>query len=63
HKVGFVTSGGYGHRTRQSLAMAYVESDRIDATATYEVPLVGRRHNATVLTEPAYDPSGARMRS
>ena len=26
--VGFVTSGGYGHRVQQSLAMAYVRSDQ-----------------------------------
>jgi dimethylglycine dehydrogenase len=62
-KVGFVTSGGYGHRTRQSLAMAYIETRHIDTDATYEVPLIGRRHHATLLTGPAFDPGGARMRS
>ncbi|MEE9415259.1 MAG: FAD-dependent oxidoreductase [Acidimicrobiales bacterium] len=61
-KVGFVTSGGYGHRTQQSLAMAYLDPGEIDAAANYEVPLVGERHTATLLTEAAFDPSGSRMR-
>ena len=60
--VGFVTSGGYGHRVSKSLALAYIRTDAFDANAAYEVPLVGERHAARVLTEVPYDASGARMR-
>jgi dimethylglycine dehydrogenase len=61
--VGYVTSGGFGHRTGRSLALAYLERDQIEAGASYEVPLIGVRHAATLLTEVPFDPSGARMRS
>jgi len=62
-KVGFVTSGGYGHRTHQSLALAYIDHEHIDVAAEYEVPIVGTRRPATLLAGPAFDPDGARMRS
>ncbi len=60
--VGFVTSGGYGHRTGQSLALAYVNADSIDPEAPYEVPLIGERHSARLLSEIPFDPTGSRMR-
>ncbi len=61
-KTGYVTSGGYGYRTEKSLAMAYLESAQVDAEANYEVLILGDRYPARLLTEAAYDPSGARMR-
>lgn len=61
--VGFVTSGGYGHRTGQSLAMGYIKTEAIQSGANYQVPLVGDRHDAVLLDEMAFDPSGSRMRA
>ncbi|MBI4883406.1 MAG: GcvT family protein [Actinobacteria bacterium] len=61
--VGYVTSGGFGHRTQKSLALAYINADDISPTANYEVPLIGVRHPATLLVETPFDPSGSRMRS
>ena len=43
--------------------MAYIDREHIDAEAAYEVPIVGIRRPATLLTEPAFDPDGGRMRS
>ncbi|MDW3177061.1 MAG: FAD-dependent oxidoreductase [Acidimicrobiia bacterium] len=60
---GFVTSGGYGHRTGQSLALAYINVEDMSAETPFEIPLVGERHAAHLLQEPAFDPSGSRMRS
>jgi dimethylglycine dehydrogenase len=60
--VGFVTSGGYGHRTGQSLALAYVNTDAIDPEAQYQIPLIGERHDARLLSEIPFDASGSRMR-
>ena len=60
--AGFITSGGYGHTVRKSLAMGYLRSELIAAGDPLEVSLLGERHPARILTEPSYDPSGARMR-
>eukprot|EP00966_Prymnesium_polylepis_P011367 261869-Prymnesium_polylepis.1 len=59
--VGFTTSGGFGHTVGKSLAMAYVDSDALDAGKQLSVHLLGERVPATFLGEPAYDPTGERM--
>ncbi|MFM8774437.1 MAG: glycine cleavage T C-terminal barrel domain-containing protein, partial [Actinomycetota bacterium] len=57
--VGVTTSGAYGHHVQSSLALALVDAD---VSGAVEVSVIGERRPATVLTEPAYDPSGSRMR-
>ncbi|MCP3939703.1 MAG: FAD-dependent oxidoreductase [Actinomycetia bacterium] len=59
--VGYVTSGGYGHRMGLSVAMAYLNVEAIDPAAVYEVPVVGERRAARLQPEP-FDPTGSRMR-
>ena len=61
--VGWVTSGGYGHTARQSLAMGYVERAVADETGGFAVELIGEKRAAARLTAPAVDPQGARMRA
>jgi dimethylglycine dehydrogenase len=58
--VGFVTSSFYGHYVKQSLALAYVDNDAINSELTVDV--IGEARKAVILTEPAYDPIGSRMR-
>ncbi|WP_293572700.1 FAD-dependent oxidoreductase [Phaeobacter sp.] len=60
--VGYVSSGGYGHRTGQSMAMGYVDSTVAAAGTTLQVEILGEFYAATVLSGPAYDPNGDRMR-
>jgi dimethylglycine dehydrogenase len=60
-RVGFTTSGGYGHHTGKSLAMALVDRHISDDTQL-SVHVVGKLQDAQILTEPAWDPSGQRMR-
>jgi dimethylglycine dehydrogenase len=60
--VGWVTSGGYGHTVGKSLAMGYVNNDVADHTSDFAVELMGEVRGAVRLSEPAFDPSGARMR-
>jgi dimethylglycine dehydrogenase len=62
-RIGFVTSGAYGHHVRQSLALAYVDRAEADACAAVEVPIVGERRPGRILAEPPYDPQGLRLRS
>ena len=61
--VGWVTSGGYGHTVRKSLALGYVNNAVADATLGFAVELMGEIRGATRLPDPAFDPSGARMRA
>lgn len=61
-RVGFVTSGGYGHSVRMSLALAYVERSVLEAGAPLSVHVVGEDRPARVLPEPPYDPRGHRLR-
>lgn len=62
--AGYVTSGGYGHHVDASLALAYVDVDRLDAERpNLRVSVVGDRRPARVLPEPPYDPEGKRLRA
>lgn len=62
-RVGFVTSGGYGHRLAMSLALAYVERPVAEVGTPLEVHVVGVRRSASVIPDSPYDPAGARMRA
>lgn len=61
-RVGYTTSGGYGHAVGESLALGYVDSDVADAGRSLEVHILGERVSATVLGGAPYDPKGERMR-
>ncbi len=61
--VGFVTSGGYGHSTRRSLALARVEPSAIAVGAALTMHVVGVERPARVIGPSPHDPSGARMRA
>lgn len=61
--VGVTSSGGYAHHLRKSLAIAYIETAlAVDGTRV-EIDLLGRRHDARVVTSPLYDPDNARLKS
>jgi dimethylglycine dehydrogenase len=62
-RVGYVTSGCYGHHVKKSLALGYVRSDLAHSRTELRVTIVGQPRSARILTDPPYDPSGARMRS
>jgi dimethylglycine dehydrogenase len=61
--VGFVTSGAYGHHVGQSLALAYVDAALAGSDARLTVDVIGENRSAIMLAEPAYDPTGSRLRS
>ncbi|MBK7621771.1 MAG: GcvT family protein [Kineosporiaceae bacterium] len=61
-RVGFVTSGGYGHAVRASLALAYLDRTHAAVGTELEVTVVGRRRPATVIADSPYDPQGQRPR-
>jgi len=61
--VGWVTSGGYGHRVGRSLALGYVPAAIAAANAGFEIEIIGERRPAERLAACAYDAGGGRMRS
>jgi dimethylglycine dehydrogenase len=63
HVVGWVTSGAFGHRVGQSLALGYVPAALADADSGFEIEIIGERRKADRLGQPAYDPAGTLMRT
>ena len=61
-KVGFVTSGGFGHTTGKSLAMAMVNQDCAAEGTELTTHVVGVERGATVIAASPYDPKGKAMR-
>jgi dimethylglycine dehydrogenase len=58
--VGWVTSGGYAHTCRQSVAMGYVPAEL--AGSGFEIEVLGERRRATRLDACLFDPDARRMR-
>ena len=61
-KIGFVTSGGYGHRVGKSLAMALIDQKHSAEGSALSVHVVGVERAATVIAPSPYDPAGQAMR-
>ncbi|TIL49660.1 FAD-dependent oxidoreductase [Mesorhizobium sp.] len=62
-RVGFVTSGGYGHTLGKSLAMALVDRDCAAEGTELATHIVGAERAARVLAPSPYDPRGKRLRA
>ncbi|MGF1446949.1 MAG: FAD-dependent oxidoreductase [Pikeienuella sp.] len=60
--VGTVTSGGWGHRVGENLAMAFVAPELAEKGATLDALLLGRRIAARVVAPCRYDPGNRRVR-
>ena len=61
-RVGFVTSGGYGHRVETSLAMALVDREHAEVGTELRTHIVGAERAARVIPPSPYDPEGRAMR-
>ena len=62
-RVGFITSGGYGHSVGRSLAMALVEPDFVEHGTELSAHVVGEEFAARVIPPSPHDPSGSAMRA
>jgi len=60
--VGVVTSGGYGFRTKKSLAFAYVKSDLANG-GNLEIEIQGQKRKAKILDKVVYDPDNQKLRA
>jgi dimethylglycine dehydrogenase len=61
--VGWVTSGGYGHRVQKSLALGYVPAQLATEETGFEIEIIGEKCGARRLAAAAFDPEGLRMRA
>ena len=60
--VGYVTSGGFGHRIGRSIALGYVPTTLAREGEHFTLDVFGVERTATVAREAPYDPAGARLR-
>ena len=61
--IGWITSGGYAHYLRRSLALGYIPASLAEESAGFEVEILGERRPAKLALAPPFDPQGRRMRS
>ena len=59
---GWVTSGGYAHASRVSVAMGYVAKEIADKQYGWSIDILGETLPAAPQIEPLFDPSAERMR-
>jgi 4-methylaminobutanoate oxidase (formaldehyde-forming) len=67
-RVGWLTSGGFGHTLGRGVGMGYVEGEApLDAAflreGSYELEVATERVAATLHLRPLYDPDGVRIRT
>ena len=61
-RIGYVTSGAYGHHVQRSLALAFVETSWCQTRESLSVTVLGRPRTARILPAPPYDPHGTLLR-
>ena len=63
--VGWVTSGGYAHHVKLSMAQGYLPAALAENAeeGLFQIEILGHRRPAKILVEPPFDPSGERMRA
>jgi dimethylglycine dehydrogenase len=59
---GWVTSGGYAHASKLSVALGYVPKEIADAADGFEIELLGKRHAARIQPVPLFDANLEQMR-
>ena len=62
-RVGFVTSGGYGHTLGKSYALAMIDSESAGVGTELTTHIVGQERPARVVPPSPYDPEGKAMRA
>jgi dimethylglycine dehydrogenase len=61
-RVGYVTSGEYGHVVDKSLAMALIDREHCEVGTELTTHVVGVERPARVIEASPYDPDGSAMR-
>ena len=63
--VGWVTSGGYAHSIKASMAQGYIPTDLSQVTqkGLFEIEILGKRYPCQIMDNPPFDPLGKCMKS
>ncbi len=61
--VGYVSSGGYAHHVKKSMAMGYVGAKYAAAGTKVQVEILGQKYDAEIQGAPLYDANGTNMRA
>ena len=61
--VGWVTSGGFAHASKTSVALAMVPKEFGPRNDGWTVELLGQSLKASLINEPLFDANASRMRS
>jgi len=61
--IGYTTSGGFGYRLNQSIALGYVNADMASPGTSVSVRVLGKVVKATVVAEPLFDPDNEKLRA
>ncbi len=61
--VGRITSGSYSFMFNTSVALGYVDTQDATPGDGFEVAILGLPHKARLLSEPLFDPRGAKLRA
>tara|TARA_B100001250_G_C19756390_1_gene770290 strand:- start:412 stop:1611 length:1200 start_codon:yes stop_codon:yes gene_type:complete len=61
--VGYITSGGYAHHVKKSMALGYVPTELSKDKTNLQVEINGKLYTALVTAKPLYDANGGKMRS
>ena len=62
-QVGSITSGGYGFRTENNIAYAFVDPDQADIGNQLRVGILGEQYDAIVVDPVLYDPENRLVKS
>ena len=62
-RVGFITSGGYGHHVGKSLAMALIDVEHAQPDEDLHAHIVGVERAVRVIENSPYDPAGRALRA
>ncbi len=61
--VGWITSGGYAHHSKVSIALGYVPTAlAAPGTEGFDIEILGIRRKAHLQSQAVFDPTGSRMR-
>ena len=58
-----MTSGGYAHHVKKSMALGYVPLELSKHDTNLDVEINGKLYSAQVTSKPLYDANGGKMKS
>ena len=61
--IGYITSGGYAHHIKKSMALGYVPVELSKHETILDVEINGKLYKACVTDKPLYDANGGKMKS